>query len=447
MTTFTRRRFLQGLGAGGALLAVGCGSSPGPGGGSGGTPPTPVPGKPILVVIDLNGGNDWLNMTPPLSGTNRSAYDAARPTLAVAASGLADLGNGIGLNPDFTGMAGLHALGRVAWIPGIGMNNPNLSHFVSADLWGQGSALPDGTGWLGRYADLVFNPTGDVLRGISVTSDLPIMLRGSQRSFVSITGSSGYVYPAWLRSNRIGAPFDPVLLENGFGAAAGSTSSDPSSRAGYGAAARAAHLFFDAQNGFGTDGTLPARTPSVPYPGDADYAVKRLDGGNLSSGLSSQLKLVAQMIADGLPGRVFATRIDGWDTHSNEAVDHPNLLRALGGNIESFWNDLKSIETADGNAQDRVLIVGWSEFGRRVPENKGGTDHGTAGLSFAVGNGVKGGLYGQYPDLSSLDRNHNMLFTVDFRSLYATVLDGWLGQPAAATDALLDAHYPRLGFL
>jgi len=448
VTTFTRRRFLQGLGAGGALLAVGCGGpslAAGPGGG--GTPTTKLPGKPILVVIDLNGGNDWLNMMPPLSGTNRAAYDAARPTLAIAPSGLTDLGNGIGLNPDFTGMADLHALGRVAWIPGIGMNNPNLSHFVSIDLWGQGSAVPDGTGWLGRYADLAFDPAGDVLRGVSLTSDLPVMFRGARRSFVSITGSSGYVYPAWLRSNRIGAPFDPVLLESGFGAAAGSASADPASGPGYAAAARASRLFFEAQNGFGTDGALPARSPSVPYPGDPGYPVKRLDGGNLSSSLASQLKLVAQMIADGLPSRVFATRIDGWDTHSNESVDHPNLLRTLGGSIGSFWNDLKLIDTPDGNAQDRVIVVGWSEFGRRVPENKGGTDHGTAGLSFVVGNGVKGGIYGEYPDLSTLDPNRNMVSTVDFRSLYATLLDGWLAQPAAATDALLDAHYPRLGFL
>jgi uncharacterized protein (DUF1501 family) len=128
-------------------------------------------------------------------------------------------------------------------------------------------------------------------------------------------------------------------------------------------------------------------------------------------------------------------------------VDHPNLLRTLGGSIQAFWNDLKSITTADGNAQDRAVIVGWSEFGRRVPENKGGTDHGTAGLSFAVGNAVKGGFYGDYPDLANLDRNKNMVFTVDFRSLYATLLERFLGNTTAATDALLDASYPRLGFL
>jgi uncharacterized protein (DUF1501 family) len=185
----------------------------------------------------------------------------------------------------------------------------------------------------------------------------------------------------------------------------------------------------------------------VPYPGDADYALKRLDGGNLSSSLSNQLKLVAQMLAAGLPTEVFFTRLGGWDTHSNQAVDHPNLMRTLGGSIRSFYDDLASIQTADGNAQERVMILAWSEFGRRVAENKGGTDHGTAGLSFCVGRAVRGGFYGGYPDLASLDGNGNMKYTVDFRSLYATVLDRWLGQAPTATDAMLGAAYPRLGFL
>ena len=105
------------------------------------------------------------------------------------------------------------------------------------------------------------------------------------------------------------------------------------------------------------------------------------------------------------------------------------------------------VDSPDGNAQDRVLILGWSEFGRRVAENKGGTDHGTAGLSFCVGKAVRGGFYGDYPDLSSLDKNGNMKFTVDFRSLYASVLDKWLGQDPAATDLMLGAAYPRLGLL
>jgi uncharacterized protein (DUF1501 family) len=449
--SITRRKFLQGLGVGSAALAAACGGSGDPaaagGTGGGGTPPTGIPAQPILVVVNLDGGNDWLNMMPPSSGANRALYDQKRPTLGIPAAGLLDLGGGIGLSTDFTGMDELHAAGKVAWIPGIGMNNPNLSHFVSIDLWGQGSALPDGTGWLGRFADGAFSPTGDVLRGVTVTNDLPVMLKGGARAFVSISSASGFVYPAWLRSNRIGSPYDPQLLETAYGLAVNGAAPAGSSAPGFAAAAAAGKLFLDAQNGFGVDGTLASRTPSVPYPGEATFAGKKLDGSNLSASLANQLKLVAQMIAAGLPGQVYFTRLGGFDTHSNEATDHPNLMRTLGGSIRAFLADLDTVTTPSGKASDRVMVLGYSEFGRRVAENKGGTDHGTAGLAFCVGNAVRGGFHGTYPDLADLDRNGNMKFTVDYRSLYATVLERWLGVGAAATDRSLGAVYPRLGFL
>lgn len=445
--TVTRRRFLQGLGAAGAAAWVLPGCAPED---RVLEPATPRPSSPILVVVFLDGGNDFLNMMPPTAGTNRSVYEQARPTLRVPASSIVEIGAGVGLHADFTGMSLLSDRGRIAWIPGIGMNNPNLSHFVSTDLWGQGSAQPDGTGWLGRFADAAFDPAADVLRGVTITGDLPVALRGQTRSFVSITGSSGFVYPAALRSGRLGSPWDAALLEAGYEVAVNEPF--PGAPAGYPIAARVGKAFLDATNRFGTDGTLPPRTPTVPYPGDSGYPVRRLDGGALSNGLSRQLELVAQMIESGIDAEVFFTRIGGWDTHANQAVDHANLMRTLGGSLSAFYEDLASIGTPAGNAQDRTMILAWSEFGRRVSQNDNGTDHGTAGLAFCVGRGVTGGFYGQYPDLGDLDRNGNMRFRVDFRSLYATVLEGWLGLPAAETDALLLqgaslGPYPRLGFV
>lgn len=443
----TRREFIQTLGATGAALAglSACGGGGKGSGGSGSTqPPIPVPASPILVIVNIDGGYDWLNVMPPNAGTNLGAYQAKRATLGITDPALlTDLGGGAALNRDLTGMDLLHAQGRVAWIPGIGMPNPNLSHFTSIDLWGQGASVPAGTGWLGRFADAAFNPGGDVLRGLTVTSDLPGMLKGSSRSFVSIPSAGGYVFPAYLLSG--GTVPDAATLESGWGTALNATSADP----GYLAAAQAGRLFFDAQNNpaFGTGGSLTARTPTVPYPGDAAYPVTRLNGAALSGALSNQLKLIAQMIAAGLPTQVYFSRLGGWDTHSNQAVDHPNLQRALGGSIKAFFDDLATITTGSGKAQDRVMILAYSEFGRRVQENNGGTDHGTAGLSFCVGKAVKGGLYGGYPDLGNLDANGNMRFTTDFRSLYATVLDRWLGQATSTTDGLLGSSYPRLGFL
>ena len=445
----TRREFIQTLGASGAALAGLSACSGGGHSASGGSttpPPVPVPAAPILVVVNIDGGYDWLNVTPPNAGANVAAYQAKRATLGIDQATLIDLGGGMGLNTDLSGMDVLHAAGRVAWIPGIGMPNPNLSHFTAQDLWGQGAAVPAGTGWLGRFADTAFSASGDVLRGLTVTSDLILMLRGLSRSLVSIPSAGGYVYPAYLFS---GATMpDAALIETGWGNSLTASSADP----GYIAAAQAGKLFFDAQNNpaFGTGGSLTARTPTVPYPGDATYPIKRADnGGNLTGSLSNQFKLIAQMIAAGLPTQVFFSRLSGWDTHSNQAIDHPNLQRALGGSIKAFYDDLASITTASGNAQDRVMIITYSEFGRRVQENNGGTDHGTMGLSFAVGKAVKGGLYGAYPDLTSLDSNGNIKYSAaaDFRSLYATVLERWLGLAATSTNTVLGSSYTRMNFL
>jgi uncharacterized protein (DUF1501 family) len=434
----TRRRFLQGVGAAG--LAVGLERCAG----GGGQAPTPRPAKPILVVIDIDGGNDWLNVMPPLTGSNRDAYAAARPTLGIAPAGIDDLGVGFGLNKDFYGMLELHTLGRVAWIPGIGMPNPNLSHFESIDLWGQGG--PFSTGWLGRFADAAFSPTGDVLRGVTVTSDLPVMLRGADRSFVSITNGSGFVYPAALRSGRLStSSWDTQAIEDAYGSAVGAPV-DPAAPPGMTFAEAVGKQFFDAQNGFGINGTLNPRTPSVLYPGDAGHPANGLPGG-VSASLGNQFKLIAQMLANGIDAEVFFTRIGGFDTHSNQLNDHPRLMRSVGAAVRSFYEDLGSVDTPFGNAMDRTLIIAYSEFGRRVPENNGGTDHGTAGLSFAVGRGVAGHVVSDYPKLNDLDRNGNMKHTVDFRSLYATVLERWLGLDPAAVDSVLGATYPRLDFL
>ena len=183
------------------------------------------------------------------------------------------------------------------------------------------------------------------------------------------------------------------------------------------------------------------------YPGDNGYPVQRVGGGNLSGGLSGRLKLIAQMLAAGLPTQVFFARFGGWDTHSNQGNDHPNLMRSLGGAISAFYEDLASIETPLGNAQERVMIMAYSEFGRRIPENDGGTDHGTAGLAFCLGRSVQGGLWSDYPNLADPDGNDNMKHTIDYRSVYATVLERWLGQTALQTNTSLGSDYGRVGFL
>jgi uncharacterized protein (DUF1501 family) len=437
----TRRRFLQGMGAAGVALSLDACKGGGP------QKATPRPAKPILVVVNLDGGNDWLNMMPPTSGPNRTIYDNARPSLRVLASNLDGLAGDIGLNRDLYGLRDLSnpIMPRIAWLPGIGLQNANLSHFISIATWGQGSYNPNDTGWLGRFADAAFSPT-DALRGIAITGDVPLMLRGAGRSFVAITRSSGYVYPASFRGPRLDpAVWDTQPIEDAFAAAVDPLQVDPTST-GLTAAASMGKAFLDAQNGFGVNGALPARTPPATlYPGDAGHPVQ-----GVPTGLASQLKLVAQMIASGVPGEIFFTRLGGFDTHANQGVDHPRLMQALGGSLRSFYDDLWTIQTPDGNALERTLVMVYSEFGRRVTENSGGTDHGKAGLAFCMGRGVTGGIWSDYPDLTKLDAD-NLTYTLDFRSLYATVLERWLGRSATETDALLGAAtgqaIPRLGFI
>ncbi|MBI4912725.1 MAG: DUF1501 domain-containing protein [Acidobacteria bacterium] len=445
----SRRSFIRTLGAGAAALGglTACGggggsTSPG-GGGNPPPPPPPAVSGPILVVIQVQGGNDWLNTLPPLTGANAGAYRSNRPAIGIPESELTPLnmaGTGdVGLNKDMLGMDVLHAAGKVAWIPGIGMPNPNLSHFTSTDLWGQGAAVPDGSGWLGRWGDAVFAPS-DILRGIAVTSDIMLMVHGKKRDFVSVVNTSDFVYPAYLRSTA--TPPDANFLKTGFLASLNGAAGDPAA----GLAASEGKLWYDAQATFST--LIKARTPSVAYPGDASFTNPR-NLTRLSSQLSSQLKLVAQMIASGIPCQVYTVRLGGFDTHSNEATDYPRLMGALGGSIKAFHDDLATIDTTvDGKtvkAQDRVLMMAWSEFGRRIKENNGGTDHGTSVLCFCAGNMVRGGFYGGgYPDLTKPDANGNMVSTSDFRGLYATLLDKFLG---GDSKAVLGATYTPLGFL
>lgn len=439
----SRRSFLQTLGAGSvALAAVGCGGSGGsaaatsPAGPSG-PPPTPTPTAPILVVVQLAGGNDLLDSLVPIGGPNAGSYASARPTLRQPESQLVDIGQGLALPSHFLGMGELYRQGRLALLPGIGMPNPTLSHFLSEDLWHQGAASPAGTGWLGRWADAAFVPGGDPLRGIT-TDGVNLSMEGSQRAFVGISSPDGYGFPS--ARNDWGSVPDPGPLKGGFSDAFALSGSPQAS--GLKAALAAGRLYDQAQQAFATLMGGTRRTPSVPYPGAASYPDPDLRDDWFW--LSEQLKFVAEMIAKGVPGQVYHVVQGGFDTHSNHARDHAQLLKELGGSLSAFFQDLAAISTPQGPAQERVLVIAWSEFGRRVRENNGGTDHGTAGLAYCLGKGVKGGVHSAYPDLSKLDEDGNMKHTVDFRSLYATVLERWLG---ARSTGILGTSYPLLGFL
>lgn len=456
--TLSRRTFLQSSLTASASLAglVACGGGSSgatipisSGGGTGGGGNAGAFTNPILIVINVDGGWDWLNVLPPDSGTNLTAYQTRRSTLKITPA--TTLGSGVGLNGDFIGLDVLHAQGRVAWVTGLSMPTPNLSHFTAGDLWAQGGTTGsnpttlNGTGWLGRFGDQTFD-AANAIQGITTVSSVHRMIAGAQRSFIPITSTNGFRYPGSLRNTTLQTPYstDTTLLQSAYNLAASSVSSDSVSRAAYELVAKSQKSFYDATQSISS---LTSRTPSVPYPGDSNYI--NTNGAALSGSLSSQFKLIASMIAANLPIQVYYCRLGGWDTHSNQLTTMKNLLSTLGGSIKSFYDDLGTITTSTGLAQNRVMMMTWSEFGRRVTENSGGTDHGTNSLSLCIGNSIKGGLYGAYPNLASLDNNGNMLYSSgsDFRSMYATVLDRWLGQATTSTNTLLGSNYARMNFL
>lgn len=460
MSKNTRRSFIQSTLAGSAGLAgltacAGGGSTVdssgggGTGGGTGGGIGAFT--NPILIVVNIDGGWDWLNVTPPTAGTNSTAYQTLRPTIKI--NNATDLGSGVGLNPEFIGMDVLHGLGKVAWIPGLSMPSANLSHFSAGDLWAQGGTSGsspislNGTGWLGRFADRSFSVTNPI-QGVTTFSSTPRMVVGAQRNFIPLNGTTSFPLISGLRSGSLptsqtyGA--DSSLLSAAYNLGFTTASNDAASLSAVDFTRQVQKGFYDtavALTGVST------RTPSVPYPGDAAFV--NTSGFQVNANFITQLKLIATLIASNLPIQVYYCRLSGWDTHSNELQTMKGLLGTLGGGLKAFYDDLASISTTSGNAQDRMVAMTWSEFGRRGKENSGGTDHGTNSLSLCVGKSIKGGLYGEYPALNNLDTNGNMRYasTSDYRQMYATILDRWLNQATTTTNGILGSNYTRFNFL
>jgi uncharacterized protein (DUF1501 family) len=391
----SRRRFLQGALAAGTLA-----SSPvwfdrlaaaaSPVGASEG----------ILVVIHLGGGNDGLNTVVPIGD---SAYRSLRGSLAIANP--LPLSSTVGLHPALAGLKARFDAGKVAVVQGVGQSTvSDLSHFSSTASWMAGTAGSSRmTGWLGRWLDGV--PESELgLRCVTTGSSIPLHLVG-QSSQVTGLDVGGDLFGAdrsepWMTSVYSGL--------SGFG-------SGPTGKGVWAdklAAAEAAsiRLAGDLQ---------PVFTPELP-----------------DDSVASQLTLVARLINANLGIRVFNVSLGSFDTHENQAYRHQELLADLDAGIATFHATLAPTWAK------RVSLMTFSEFGRRVQANaSGGTDHGTASTLLVIGDNVKGGLFGQAPKLTALDSRGNLPVAVDYRSVYASVLSGWLGGDASG---VLGASYPDL---
>ncbi len=420
----TRRRFFTGLGvAATATVVGGYGLTVWDRNGSSVARPRGAlrsgalgPGAPghTLVVLELGGGNDGLNtVVPHADGTYRSL----RPQLAVTDP--LDLDGHVGLNPRLTRLADRYRAGHVAIVEGVGYPDPDLSHFASLATWWSADTGGSGTaGWLGRYLDGTVG-FDDPLAGVSIgPTPSPAML-GEQSFATSIADATGLQprLPQW-----VDRPDDLLGAWAGFAPA----SADPAALMGR--VEEAIRLTGNARRDLG--GALSdARTAARPEPATpgsratgATGAGGR-QGGRSRGAITDSLALAAALVLSKSPPRViYVSGLGDFDTHQGEAQRHPLLMSQLDAGIDQLFTTLDAAK-----ASDRVVLMTVSEFGRRPTENGSGTDHGTAAPHFVIGTAVKGGRYGQPPDLRKLDAHGNLVHTVDFRSLYATALHGWLG--------------------
>jgi uncharacterized protein (DUF1501 family) len=374
-----------------------------------------VAGK-TLVVVQMGGGVDGLNTVIPYRDP---LYRSSRPALAIPEAEVLPIDERIAFHPAWPGMKQLFEAGQLAVIEGVGYPEPNFSHFESMDIWQ--SADPKnaaGDGWLGRYFEGLTDAQGHPLIGLNVGRRLASSFETSGAPVPSIETIETFALQDSIydpnpdkRRTSLMKLYDVYQPAQWQYAALLDTTLDTAYQSSLDLAA--AHA---------------AYRPAVEYP---------------QSGLASGLRLLAELIDSGEPGttplRVGHVSIGGFDTHTNQPNNLARLLRETSEALHAFVQDI----AAHGRLDD-VLLMTWSEFGRRVPENaQNGTDHGAAGPMFVLGSKVKGGFYGEPPNLRDLE-NDNMKFTTDFRSVYATVLERWLEAPA---DDILGGRFPQLDFV
>ncbi len=403
------------------------------------------PPDAILVLVQLEGGNDGLNtVIPSAAGLQRTTYDTKRPSLGVPLANLAATGIGssggtaLALHPTMTGLKTLFDAGKVAVVNGVGYPSQNLSHFRSEDIW-FGALDPEAspaenfaTGWFGRTLDAAgFGPSDIVAVCVNETLN-PIFVQPGTNTL------------AVRRISDFELPDDPLYpdyaAKKAALQAAYAVEADPLETAG-------------TQLSIGVSGDAMLGKINV-YANVSTTWSSHLNG--LGGSLGTNLKQVASILrydvlnpADPTGARFFHVRLGGFDTHTQQQADlltgtQPIRLQRVSDSLKAFYDDMVDLGIAN-----RVVMMTFSEFGRRVAENgsgtTAGTDHGAASPLFVVGDPVSGGLYGTFPDLTDLEGG-NTKWNVDFRQVYATIIDTWLLAPGAHTT-ILNGSFPTLGFL
>ena len=355
---------------------------------------------PVLVVLQLTGGNDYMNTVVPYG--NPLYYDN-RPSVNVPPEQVLPLDDRVGFNPNLSPIKELYDRGDVAVIHGVGYANPNRSHFRSMDIWHTCEPDQIGTeGWLGKVIRDLDPKAENVLTGVNFGRGLPRAM----------------ALP--------GVPVASVAVLENYGLLTGIGQDDARTRAldvfaRMYAPALGTGPTMDYLGQTGLDALKGAdilRTAPAQYQSSLEYG---------DSAIGRNLRAISQVLLADLGTRVFYTQHGGYDTHAAETAVHTQLWTELAPAIAAFFADLR-----EHDAAERVVMLVFTEFGRRVKDNGSGTDHGSGGLSMVIGAPVKGGQYNEYPSLREADLLEGDLhFNYDYRGLYATLVEGWLGLDAA----------------
>ena len=371
---------------------------------------------PVLAVMSLSGGNDGLNTVIPY---NDPKYRDYRPSLGIAAESIIPINDQLGFHPALAPLKKYWDEGHLAIIVGVGYPNGSLSHFRSMDIWA--TCEPDElglTGWLGSVIHDV-DPKGEnVLTGVNFGRGLPRSLAKEGVAVASVGDLSTYglLTDMGVTDQRAEA-LD--LFGRMYAPAIGQGAVDDYIR----------RTGIEALQGADILSTAPGL-----YKSEVEYA---------STAMGGYLRDMAQVHNADFGTKVMFTTApyNIFDTHANQSVGHANLLQDVAVNIDAFMTDIRQL-----GKSDNLTLFFYSEFGRRAMDNGSGTDHGTGGVAFAIGDHIKGGIYGEYPSLEEgkLEDGGNLQHNVDFRSPYTTLLDRWMGLDA---KAIVGGNYEALNFI
>lgn len=360
----------------------------------------------ILVVVELNGGNDGLDTVIPW---NNDAYRKARPTLATSKDAILKANDGYGFHPSLGGLKKLWDDSLVAVIHGCGYPNPDRSHFTSMEYWHTATPhQPQTTGWVGRFAD-AFWPQAQANTIVNITPTQSLAVQAVRHSPVVFNNPEEFRRAG--DQLQAGAYLQLIAQRE-----TGNVTLD----------------FLSAVSKNASDSSLRVRETVKKYQTPVPYG---------STPLAQDLRKVAALIESRFPTRVYYVSLAGFDTHASQQAGRFYLLTGLGEALRAFHEDVRRIKR-----DQEVAVMMFSEFGRRVEENaSAGTDHGTAGPMFVLGSRVKPGFYGQHPSLTDLDQNGDLKMTMDFRRVYATMIKEWMGFDDPRT--ILKGDFPPLGLI